>query len=361
MVKKVVIIGGSFAGLKAAKHILARGDSDVSVTVVSKSTHAFYTFAAPRLIVEPFHKDKTLFDVEESLNKYNKNSQVNFIHGSVESVKLKDRSIDVLSNGQTQSLSYDVLVIASGTRYGTPTFKLLDDYTLTIKSIEKINKDIKAANKIAVIGGGPTGVETAGEIAYEYGKTKSITLYTGSKGPLSYLGDHRSRQAVLKLQKLGVEVVNSVRPRVKDSKTLTFEDGSAAEYDVVIEAVGLKPNSEFLPAEILDESGYVLTNEYLQLESHPEVVAGGDIVSGTEKDVVTLSYVQWATLEKTLDYLLNKSQDRRQVMKPIKRTIFVPISREGGIGVLFGFGVPNFLVRMLKAKDFMISKAGQFF
>ncbi|KAJ9113461.1 hypothetical protein QFC19_000381 [Naganishia cerealis] len=361
MVKEVVIIGGSFAGLKAAKHILAKGDSEISVTVVSKSTHAFYTVAAPRLLLEPSKLDKAVAKVEETLKKNNKNSHVKFIHGSVESLNLKDRSIDVNSNGQTQLLTYDVLVIASGTRYATPTFKLLGDYSLTIESIEKVNKELKAATKIAVIGGGPTGVETAGEIGYEYGKTKTITLYTGSKGPLSYLGDHRSKQAELKLQKLGVKVANSVRPHVKEGKVLTFEDGTSEEYDVVIEANGLQPNSDFLPADVLDESGFVLTNDYLQLKDFPEVVAGGDIVSGTASDLVTFNYVQWGTLLKTLDYLFDKSQDRRKPMKPIKTTQFVPISREGGIGILFGCGVPNFLVRMLKAKDFMLSKAQENF
>lgn len=361
MVKEVIIVGGSYAGLKVAKHILAKGDSEIRVTVVSKSTHAFFTVAAPRLLLEPSKLDKAIANVEETLKKNNKNSVVNFIHGSVESVNLKSRSIDVVSGGQTQSLTYDVLVIASGTRYATPTFKLLGDYSQTIESIEKVNKEIKSATKIAIIGGGPTGVESAGEIGYEYGKTKTVTLYTGSKGPLSYLGDHRSQQADLKLQKVGVKVVNLVRPHVKEGKILMFDDGKSEEYDVVIEANGLQPNSNFLPGDILDESGFVLTNEYLQLKEFPEVVAGGDIVSGTASDLVTFNYVQWGTLQKTLDFLFDRSQDRRKPMKPIKTTQLVPISREGGIGVLFGYGIPSFLVKFLKAKDYMLSKAGENF
>lgn len=361
MVQKVVIIGGSYAGAKAAKYFLEKGNKELQITVVSLTTHAFFTVAAPRLIAEPSSLDKAVFDIEKSLKKLDRSSQFSFIHGTVVSTNFDDNSIDLETDGKKEVLKYDILVVASGARYADPTFKLVDNHSSTVKSIEQISADLKHASKIAIVGGGPTGVETAGEIGQLYGNSKSITLYTGSDGPLAHLGDHRSKQATLKLEKLNVKVVNSVRGSTKDGKLLKFKDGSVESFDLIIQANGLKPNSSFLPSTLLDESGFLQTNEFLQLKDYPNVVALGDIVSGTNSDLVSLKMVQGPTFEKTIDYLLDKGQDKRKPLKSIKTTQLVPISHNGGIGVLFGFGIPNFMVRMIKAKDFMLSKAAENF
>lgn len=361
MTKEVVIIGGSYAGQLAAKHILSKGITDLRVTVISKATTCFFTVAAPRLLVEPENMDRALFGIEDSLKKVKSKSQLGFIHGSVTQVDFLRKTVEVERNSKTQSLPYDILVIASGTSYESPLFKLRGGHESTVDEIKKTSEDIKTASKIAVVGGGPTGVETAGEIGYQYGKLKSVTLITGSTGPLAYLGEHRSLQALKKLHDVGVLVVNSKRAEMKTPHVLVYSDGKTENFDLIIKANGLKPNSNYLPTEVLDASGFVVTNEFLQLEEYPDVVAAGDIVANTPSDLVTLSYVQSVTLKRTLDFLIDQTADKRTPLKAIRTTQLVPISREGGIGVAFGFGIPNFLVRFFKAKDFMINKAADSF
>ena len=62
------------------------------------------------------------------------------------------------------------MIIASGARAKSPAFKLTNnnDQNYTIKAILELGDEIKAANNIAVIGGGSTGVETSAEIAFKY-------------------------------------------------------------------------------------------------------------------------------------------------------------------------------------------------
>ena len=82
-----------------------------------------------------------------------------------------------------------------------------------------------------------------------------------------------SSKATGKLNQLGIEIVNGERVNVKD-KTIEFADGSTKSFDLIIETLGLLPNTDFLPKKVLNEYGYVDTDEYLRLKDHHNVICG---------------------------------------------------------------------------------------
>lgn len=360
--KHIVIIGGSYAGILAAKSIFGRKDQSVNVTLISSSTNAYFNVSTPRLIVEPEKIDKTLFPVEKTLKKYSNGVDYRFVLGNVVSANFNNNSLIVENAKGKQTINYDYLIVASGARTDVPAFKLGGDYQDTVDSIKKLNRSTKDAKKIIILGGGPTGVETAGELGYLYGKEKDIVLYTGLTGPLLQLGSSKSATTVSKLAQLGVKVVNnkkstSFEESGSPSKVI-FEDGSSA--DVVIPAYGLIPNSEFLDVKFLDSRGYLKTDEYLRVDGHHNVIGLGDILSIGENTILNIKYSQMAAFESVVDLeLFGNKNSKLRPYSPIKATLGVPVSRDGGVGVALGWSLPSFIIKFMKSKDFMISKASE--
>ena len=361
--KHIVIIGGSYAGLHAAKTIFGHKDQSIRISLISPSTHAFFTVASPRLIAEPDKIQQTIFPIEETLKKHSEGINYKFIQGKVEIADFDNNSLTVENAQGKITIEYDYLVVASGCRADHAAFRLSGDHENTVDSIKKLNKSTKSAKRIIILGGGPTGVETAGELGFLYGKEKEIVLYTGLTGPLEYLGDSKSKASTNKLTDLGVKVVNNKRSTSVDESgarsKVIFEDGSSDEADVVIPVYGLKPNSEFLDKKFLDSRGYLKTDKYFRVEGHSNILGLGDILSVGENTIVNLTYAQKATFESIVDFeFFGNKNSKLKPYSPIKTTIIVPISRNGGIGLAFGWSVPSFLVKFLKSKDFMIPKAG---
>ena len=68
----------------------------------------------------------------------------------------------------------------------------------------------------------------------------------------------------------------TVDKKDKNKKRVEFEDGTFSEFDILISAIGIVPNSLFVPSRLLSPHGYVQVNDELQ-SAHPNVYASGDI------------------------------------------------------------------------------------
>lgn len=360
--KKAIIIGGSYAGFLALKTLLKSSRVKLDITMISPSRMAYFNAAAPRLLVEPKLVEQTVYSIPESIKKLASGTihQVNFYKGSVSKVNLDERLVAVGDN----KLDYDNLIITSGARTKTAVFKLDNtrDEMYTLDAIKTVSSDIKKAHSIAVIGGGSTGVETASEIAYN-SHDKKVTLFTGSSGPLSGLASSSmTSEATTKLKKLGIEIINDTLVDV-DGKFIVFPDGTKREFDLIIESLGTIPNTEFLPKKVLNSFGLIETDEYLRVVGYPNVIAAGDVVGLGTGTIFNLKYDQEPVLVRTLEYevLDDKSVKLRPYLQPTSFTSFTPIGKDGGVGMVFGWHAPNFLVRSLKSKDFMILKSSSHF
>lgn len=363
MAIQVAIIGGNFSAFAAAKAYFkqAHANKDVHLTVISRSSHAYFNCAAPRLVVEPKLLDDVVFPVEKSLKTNSNGAAFTFVLGNVEKVDLEAKLIEVKAENGVQTVSYDFLILASGSRSENGAFKLNGDYKESLGAVKDLNKNVLAAKSIAVFGGGPTGVELCGELGFNYGTEKEIVLYTGKEGPVFELGQSRSAAAASKLADLKVKVINKVRYtklEEKDGKTTAhLDDGTTKEFDFVVSAVQYFPNSEFLPELVKDKNGYVITDDHLYVKGFNNVLAIGDILAKSPKTLVDLKFSQHSLLVNFIKKEVFKKDSNPKAYSPTTLTIMVPISKKGGVGKLFGFGAPNFLVSMVKGKDFMIPKA----
>jgi apoptosis-inducing factor 2 len=259
----------------------------------------------------------------------------------------------------------------------SPLWTLHGDHKITLAALQDMRTRLSSAKSILIAGGGPVGVETAGEIASLY-KDKEITFLSGTTRLLPRLqSDKAGNGAQRQLASLAVKTLHNVR--VTSSKAtegnkvrLALSDGTTRTVDIFIDATGGVPNTSFLPAAWLDDTKRVATDiSTLRTTKAPAgVYAIGDAASYTKGSVAdaswaapALGYSIWSDLHAaaTKDGRLKavgmaglKEKKYKQFEKDMQ---IVPVGPKGGVGVIFGWSVPSFLVRSLKAKTFMLEKA----
>lgn len=183
---------------------------------------------------------------------------------------------------QQRTIDYDTLVIATGSSFKEAMpFKNLADTATTKNEIHSLRNKISAVRPIVVAGAGQTGVQVAGELGQEYGLagTKEITLIADDALPLgSEARDDVRRTVVRDLAKLKVKTVANTRvvdatttPAGKQSLALRTSSGknkndetadtdtatTTLETDLFIPTFGVRPNTAFVPAAMLDADAQV--------------------------------------------------------------------------------------------------------
>jgi NADH dehydrogenase FAD-containing subunit len=187
--KNIVIIGGSYAGLSTAHQILKQtsksASSPAKITLISRDTHLYWNLAAPRAVASAAEvPDEKLFvPVAEGFRQYPK-KVFELVLGNAVGVDVASKEVTVVAavageedGGKKIHISYDILVLCTGsdTKVATP-FKSRGSTEATKAALHEYQRLVRAAKSILVVGAGPTGVETAGELAFEFGSDKKIIL-----------------------------------------------------------------------------------------------------------------------------------------------------------------------------------------
>ncbi|RMZ86092.1 hypothetical protein DV737_g106, partial [Chaetothyriales sp. CBS 132003] len=370
----IVIIGGSFAGLTVASNLLRDiiptlpTTTTYKVTVINPAEEFYWKIGAPRTIANPdaLPLSKALLPIKPHFSKYT-DEQFELIVAYAQSI---DPVAKTVSLSTDKSVHYDTLVISSGTGFAANLWSTTGGTEALKTALEEIHEQLKTAETIVVAGGGAAGVETAGELGERFtGKNKKITLYSGSSQLLNRLNNKRvGADAEARLNKLGVDVVHNVQvtehKREGDKTLLTLSDGSpATAVDVYIEATGDKPNTSFVPADWLTEHGLVKTDTHtlrLDVPGVTNVYVYGSVASYSTGGIADVLFAKKPVLETLRNDLSGGEPGPRtkNIYKKITSDIqFVPIGSQQGVGVVFGWKVPSFFVKMLKSKDFMIGNA----
>jgi len=375
----VVIIGGSFAGAGIAQALL-KDIPSVHIDLVNPATHLYFNVAAPRILAKP--KFRPVDDVLVSLEKaFSSAPKGNFqlVQGLATSIDAKAKTVQVTrTGGQPLQLSYDYLVIASGSSTsasadagaGYVPFKNASYSTSELKErIQSSQETIAAAKEIVVAGGGPVGVETMGEIAEAY-PNKTLRLVSMTKTLLPMLKESAGRNAENGLKKFGVKIslgrtVTSTKyDEVSKKWSLTLDDGTTLHPDMYISAFGVVPNNSFIPPSLLTSDGWVKVDDKFRViandgSSASNIYALGDITHLTPRVFMKAAeQIPIAANNLKADIL---GYGKHPSYKPGTMTMMlVPLGGKGGTGQMGSLTAPSFMVSMIKAKDFFISKAATF-
>lgn len=364
----VIIIGGSYAGTKVAHRVLA-DIPQAKVTLVDPSDVFYFNIASPRVLAKPKGIDfaQVLVPIADKFKQYPAN-RFTFVRGLVSSVDEQTKSVHV-QDGAT--LNYDYLVVASGsTTPGTVgkeamPFKPTGQNNMR-QAIEAAQQRIANASSIVIIGAGPVGVETAGEIAQAY-PNKKTTLISSHDRVLPALKPSASKAAASSLEALGVSILYS--SRVTETQQLSpnlnrvaLQNGRSVDAELVISAAGNLPNTSFLPKSALDSEGWIKVTPELRIASITDgsAFALGDATTFKQRYALKIQDqipVVVANLKAAISG--SKGMGKRYDASD-KMMVFVPIGSKTGTGQIGSFVVWGFMVAFAKGKDYFMSKGASF-
>ncbi|ANW25941.1 hypothetical protein BA953_17285 [Vibrio coralliilyticus] len=342
---EVLIIGGGFAGVSAAQALEKQG---VRTLLVDRKDYFEVTFATLRNVAAP---EVTKSDARKHYTSFLTGE---FVQSGV--ATLGDQSA-ILENGDV--IEFDTAIIATGTCYPTmPVAKSNTAFALETRNQEMATHHhaLKAAKKVLVIGGGVVGVELAGEIAYAFPDKQTVLAHNSSQ-ILDGFKTKTRRKSLEQLESLGVQVEFNTRYSQTGSSYIDENTGRESDADLVLQAVGTLPNSEFLKAKlghILDSRGFVKVNEQLEVVEQKNMYALGDVADVGEPKLGYLAQQQGEYVAKTI---LNKRRNKKT--KGYKRNplmALIPTGQKTGVAELpFAVTTLKPLVNM-KQKDLFISK-----
>ncbi|KAF7595973.1 hypothetical protein BBP40_004119 [Aspergillus hancockii] len=370
----VVIIGASFAGIPIA-HTLLKDVPTVKVTLINPSPTFYFTIAAPRILAkqDAFTPDQYLLSIEEEFGRYPKHS-FRFVQRRALAVNVPAKTITVEDN---EHIVFDYLVIASGSTTASTSRK--DAIPIPFKQSNSDNMDflirdaqnsISTAKTIVIGGAGPIGVELAGEIAesaQQRGEKVDITLVSATSRVLPMLKPSGGTAGEKMLSNLGVKVIKStkvasaVQEPVSHLWTVALDKGQKIIADLYIATTGVLPNNEFIPAEFLDENGWLRVDAELRVKSKYEsaplpIFAAGDITNNSMR-LSFKAQEQAAIVANNLKVEITRQGNRKYYRQGDQVMMVVPVGSTGGTGLMFGWTPWSWMVKTVKGKDFFISRA----
>jgi NADH dehydrogenase len=307
---RVLILGGGFAGIGAARELKK---ADVDVVVVDK--HDYHTFQpllyqVATALLEPSAVGHPLRDL------FHEQANVRVHVDTVTGIDLAKREVQF---AEMAPLAYDYLVLALGAEvnffgaggapeHAFPMYTLADAVRLKKHVLEKweaADKDDSLAEDgalhIVVVGGGPTGVESAGALAELYNNTfaedypdvskehAKITLVEASPQLFGMFKETLRKYTKKTLEEYGVEVLLSEIVESVEPTRVRLKSGKVLEAHTLVWGAGLtaSPIGRDLGLE-LERGNRVAAEPDLSLAGNPEVFPVGDIawITDTKTDEV---------------------------------------------------------------------------
>ena len=376
MGKTIVILGAGWAGLSLAhkllKYTLPKAKGGLKVFLVSPNSHFYWNVAAVRGVIPGAIPDEQLFLPIEPGFAQHSAENFEFVLGKAKNLDAERNIVEVARNDGSQcSFPYDQLVIATGSQIlSNLPFKPVGTHEETLVALHSLQKQIDDAKSIVVAGAGPTGVETAGELAATYGNKKDITLIIGGEHVLQTSNVLPSVHQVVErdLQKLGVKLaysaqVKGVQTTAKEGQgeiaqtTLKLSNGSSLIADLYLPLFGVQVNTGFLPRNLLDSAGNLNQDKTMRVLGTKNVWAIGD-VGNIETKQLTVTDAQIIHLSAALDSVLTGDDRQVREYKPSsKKMIFITMGKKHAIGQIGGWKLWGWMVSYVKGRMLFVDTA----
>ena len=299
--REVVIIGGVAGGMSAATR-LRRLDEHARITVLERSGHV--SFANCGL---PYHVGGVIEDREALLLQTPESLHDRFgldVRVAHEAVRIdRDRRVVIsrdLATGTEHEHPYDALVLSPGARPVRPPIPGIER-ALTLRDIEDTDALVAAiadARTATVVGGGFIGVELAENLVR---RGLHVTVVEATSQVMAPLDPEMVTPVHDRLRDHGVDLRLGVSVTEIGADSVTLADGSTAPADVVVAAIGVRPETALAEAAGLEigPAGGIAVDETLRT-SDPAIWAVGDAVEkrdGLSHEAVLVPLANTANLQ----------------------------------------------------------------
>ena len=283
MKKQLVLIGAGHAHMVTLKNLHRFVEKGHAVTVIGPSDHHYYSGMGPGMLGKTYRPQEIRFAVK----KMTETRGGTFVRGKAVRIDPVNKTV-FLADGQ--EIPYDVASCNAGSY--VPGLDGQDDSAkvFSVKPIERLQEARKQILKlgedgrghIAIIGGGASSVEIAGNIVallQKHGhKGISVNIFAGKslmpRFP-AWIGKHAEKS----LAGRGVKILKGSHVSGMDGDMITLESGETHATDLIFLALGVKPSNIFADSGLpTGPDGGLLVNRFLQCAAHPELFGGGDCI-----------------------------------------------------------------------------------
>jgi NADPH-dependent 2,4-dienoyl-CoA reductase/sulfur reductase-like enzyme len=289
---RIVIVGGSIAGLTAARELRAAGFHG-ALTVLDRDPQAPYRRpeVSKKLLVDDL-RGRTRLSWPAEL-------QAELVQAEVDALDLPRRTITLAGRPAATGVPFDGLVIASGARTRKPPFAAGDaggaggtgvHWLRSAADAARLRPELAGCRRLCVVGGGLIGLEVAA-LAVSLGK-QAVVLEAAPRPLLAVLGAEPAAalQRMLEARgvafRLGVTVTGIARRGGRADRTsadrassVRLDSGEDVAADLVLVAVGAAPETGWLAGNGLDLTDGVRCDDHCAVIGATGVVACGDVAS----------------------------------------------------------------------------------
>jgi len=373
---EIVIAGGGFAGLYAAKYLdkTVAQRADIEVTLVSRENFILFT----PMLHEVAAGDLSPSDIVNPLRRILRH--VNVVEAEVDRIDLTARKIHCRAGVHDLELEFEfdhlLLAIGSettffdnaGIRDWAVTMKNLSDAALLrnrmVALLEEASLQKDEAKRLELLtfvtaGGGFAGVETTGAIndfvretvkfypALREETIRVVVVHPG-KFLLPELGEELGRYAEQKLSERKVEIIKGPRVAQYDGSVVKLSDGTSIPATTLLWTAGVKPSAVIESLDCKKERRRLLVNEYLSVPGVNGLWAAGDCaaVRTAEEGQFYPPTAQHGLREAVT---AAKNIEAAIVGRPLKPFVFTTlgqlatIGRRTGVAMMFGFKFSGFI------------------
>ncbi len=297
---KIIIIGAGFGGLSLAK---ALKKQNADVLLIDQNNYHNFQPLMYQIATGGLEPDSIAYPIRRIFRGY---KNLTFRMAKVNAVNTVENEIET----SIGVFPFDYLIIATGSETNYFNFEAVKDNLLTLKSIpdalnlrsfifQNLEKALIKQNhqspqeilNIAIVGGGPAGIELAGALAemkrhvipkdfpdLDISKME-INLYEASPKLLSAMSENASLKSYEYLNELGINIYLNAKVVSYDGTYLTLADETSFKTDTVIWTAGVKGNPiNGLPEEAV-VSNRIVINEFNQVLNTSSIFAIGDVAS----------------------------------------------------------------------------------
>jgi NADH dehydrogenase len=339
--KRIVIVGAGFAGLKAAK--VLSGKKGFKVTIIDRRNHHLFQ----PLLYQVATAGLSPADIAVPIRSlFNNKANVEVLKGAVSSIDKKNKTLTTTFG----EVEYDSLILACGANhsyFGNDDWEEFAPGLKTLAQATEIRRRVLNAFELAenepnptkrhkklsfvIVGGGPTGVELAGAIAemsrytlvkdFKHINPSLTRVILVEAGPtiLPSFAEKLRLMASRDLERLGCQVwTNSMVTKI-DADGVQLGD-ERIEASTVIWAAGVKASSLGRKLGVdTDKQGKIIVNEFCQIPDDESVFIAGDMAHFKDKKsgiLPGIAPVASQQGEYIAEYLISEAKGKSIALKP---------------------------------------------
>lgn len=359
----VVVFGGGVAGARVARALSEK----FGVTLVDPNDYFEVPMAAPRCLVMPDFARQSIIPFSEAL------PNVTRLRGRLVDMGPDDGIVQLI-DGQRLRVGGRVNVLATGSVFANELMRARGCTSIERRATyEDLHRRLSMARRVLIVGGGPIGIEIAGEIAERHPNSE-VTVVEGGNRILASTSEGAARFAHRFLTSKGVSIITGERivrtsrdpcdcgagPGIAETHT-----GRSITHDLILWCSGGRPNTAYLLprlADVLDAHERIRVTSSLRVAGHPRLFALGDITNLDENKMAWHIDAQVAHALVNIRRVLAGQIDERCLVPHRARTgdqqMAVTLGSRQGVLQLPLLGVVSspWMTRKAKASHMLVPK-----